>query len=412
MKVYKVGGAVRDYFLNKEPNDIDYVVVGSTITQMLEKGFQQVGKDFPVFLEPKTKEEYALARKEVKTGDKHTDFEFDFNPNVTLEEDLKRRDFTINAIAIDTFTSVVYDPFQGLKDLHYKVIKHVCAEHFVEDPLRILRGARLCAQLGFRISPSTMKLFKKMVDDGMLEHLTPERVWKETEKALNTEYVWKYFKALRVCGALKVVMPEIDALWNAKEQLKYHPSGNSFKHTMIALTKVEKPLDRWAVVCHDLGKALTPNDVLPKHSGHDERGLQPIDDLCSRLKAPTAYKEFALLFCRTHMRIGGFLSMTLKKQYDMIYEITDCFKNENNLVDFMNCTFADWTGEYDFESINPIQEFYDIKHLAFKIFHIMNNVGVKDLPLDEQESLSRFSGKDFGTQLRALKIAYLRKRLV
>lgn len=241
MKVYLVGGAVRDYFFNKKPHDKDYVVVGSTIEGMLALGFTQVGKEFPVFLHPKTSEEYALARTERKTGNKHTDFSFEFSPNVTLEDDLIRRDFTINAMAMDIETGEVIDYFNGKQDLENKILRAVRPETFIEDPLRLLRGCRFAAQLKFNIASETMELFKKMVADGMLEHLTSERVWKETEKALSSGYdSEKYFETLNQCGALKVLFPEIDKLFDTPEKLEYHPLGNTGLHTMACLDKCNK----------------------------------------------------------------------------------------------------------------------------------------------------------------------------
>lgn len=241
MKIYLVGGAVRDKLLGKEPHDKDYVVVGSTVEEMLSLGFTQVGKDFPVFLHPETGEEYALGRTERKTGDKHTDFSFEFSFNVTLEDDLARRDFTINAMAMDMESGEVIDYFNGKQDLENKILRAVRPETFIEDPLRLLRGCRFAAQLNFNIASETMELFKKMVADGMLEHLTSERVWKETEKALSSGYdSEKYFETLNQCGALKVLFPEIDKLFDTPEKLEYHPLGNTGLHTMACLDKCNK----------------------------------------------------------------------------------------------------------------------------------------------------------------------------
>lgn len=413
MKTYLVGGAVRDKLLGKQPHDKDYVVVGSTVSDMLNLGFQQVGKEFPVFLHPETNEEYALARKERKSGDKHTDFTFEFSPDVTLEDDLVRRDFTINAMALDD-NEIVYDYFNGQEDLKNKLLKAVRPETFVEDPLRVLRGARFAAQLDFDVEEKTMSLFKDMVKKGMLEHLTAERVWKETEKALTKGFnSVKYFEVLNECGALEVLMPELHRLVNTPEQVKYHPSGNTFKHTMIALERVknEDSLIKFMVACHDLGKGVTPEDILPKHNGHDERGLGQIDLLCDRLKAPNEYREKAKTFCKFHMRMARFTEMNLKKQYDMVKDLSNGFKDEQTLEDFIKCFYADWTGENEQTAWNDVNVFYKIVDVMRKVFWVMCKKTLKDLPKEVQERLKKFKGADFGKQYRDEMIHYLRTHL-
>lgn len=414
MKIYLVGGAVRDKLLGKEPHDKDYVVVGSTVKEMLSLGFIQVGKDFPVFLHPETGEEYALARTERKIGDKHTDFSFEFSSNVTLEDDLVRRDLTINAMAMDIETGEIIDYFNGKQDLENKILRAVRPETFVEDPLRVLRGCRFAAQLNFEIAPETMELFKQMVNDGMLEHLTAERVWKETEKALTLGYnSEKYFELLNECEALKVLMPEVYRLVNTPEQIKYHPSGNTFKHTMIALTRVqnENSLTKFIVLCHDFGKGVTPADILPKHSGHDERGIAEIDSFCDRLKVPNNYREFAKTFCKNHMRMARFPEMNVKKQYDMVKELSNNFKNIENLQMFIECFYADWTGENEQTAWNNIEEADNITYMMKKIFNIMCGITLKDLPEKTQEDLSKQKGEKFGKLYRDAMISYLKSKL-
>lgn len=414
MKIYLVGGAVRDKLLGKEPHDKDYVVVGSTVEEMLSLGFIQVGKDFPVFLHPETGEEYALARTERKTGDKHTDFSFEFSSNVTLEDDLVRRDLTINAMAMDMESGEIIDYFNGKQDLENKILRAVRPETFVEDPLRVLRGCRFAAQLNFEIASETMELFKQMVNVGMLEHLTAERVWKETEKALTLGYnSEKYFELLNECGALKVLMPEVYRLVNTPEQVKYHPSGNTFKHTMIALTRVqnENSLTKFIVLCHDFGKGVTPADILPKHSGHDERGLAEIDAFCDRLKVPNNYREFAKTFCKNHMRMARFPEMNVKKQYDMVKELSNNFKNIENLQMFIECFYADWTGENEQTVWNNIEEADNITYMMKKIFNIMCGITLKDLPEKTQEDLSKQKGEKFGKLYRDAMISYLKSKL-
>lgn len=414
MKIYLVGGAVRDKLLGKEPHDKDYVVVGSTVEEMLSLGFTQVGKDFPVFLHPETGEEYALARTERKIGDKHTDFSFEFSSNVTLEDDLVRRDFTINAMAMDMETSEIIDYFNGKQDLENKILRAVRPETFIEDPLRVLRGCRFAAQLNFEIVSETMELFNQMVNDGMIEHLTAERVWKETEKALTLGYnSEKYFELLNECGALKVLMPEVYRLVNTPEQVKYHPSGNTFKHTMIALTRVqnEDSLTKFIVLCHDFGKGVTPVDILPKHSGHDERGIAEIDSFCDRLKVPNNYRESAKTFCKNHMRMARFTEMNVKKQYDMIKELSNNFKDLNILEIYIKGFYADWTGENEQTAWNDINEANDITNVIRKVFNIMYGITLKDLPEKTQEDLSKQKGEKFGKLYRDAMISYLKFRL-
>ena len=412
MKIYLVGGAVRDSLLEKQCNDKDYVVVGSTIEEMESLGFKQVGKEFPVFLHPQTNEEYALARTERKIGDKHTDFTFEFNPDITLEEDLVRRDFTVNAMALDAENNVI-DYFGGMFDLENKVLRAVRPETFIEDPLRVLRGCRFAAQLDFDIEPSTMELFTKMVNDGMLNHLTSERVWKETEKALQPNFKsHRYFELLLECGALKVLFPELYDVSLAPEQIKYHPSGNSFKHTMIALQRVEdkSSLIKFATLVHDLGKGNTPKEILPKHNDHDIRGLDLIESMCERIKIPNKYKDFAKLFCKNHMRIAKFNDMNLNKKYDLISEISNGFKDEDKLEDFMYCFYSDYFGEETLTEYNSIEQYDSIFYNAFKVFDIMCGVTLKTLDETTQNNLSRHKGEKFGKLYRDAKIDYLRQR--
>lgn len=413
MKKYLVGGAVRDELLGKEPKDYDYVVVGSSIDEMLLNGYKQVGKEFPVFLD-NNGNEIALARKDYKIGDKHTDFKFEFSPNVTLDEDLKRRDITINSMAKDLETGEIIDPYGGQESLRKRLLEITDKEHFDEDPLRILRVARQSAQLDFDATNETIEIMSNMVKNGMLNHLTPERVWKETEKALSKGYnSKKYFEVLNECGALEVLFPELYALTKSKEQIKYHNSGNSYKHTMIALDRVkdEDLMIKFATCVHDLGKGNTPEDILPKHSGHDERGVKLIDEMCDRIKIPNKYREFAKLFCKEHMRIAKLIDMKLSKQYDIIYEISDKFKDEEKMEAFLKCFYADFFGEEILsEYSNP--KFYDeICTQIRKIFNTMHNITIKDLDSSVINSLSRSKGEKFGLIYRESMINYLRQRI-
>lgn len=413
IKFYKIGGCVRDKILNRKCSDIDWEVIGATVEDMIALGFIQVGKDFPVFLHPKTGEEYSIGRLDISTGKGHQDYKFITNKNITLEQSVQRRDFTMNAIAEKEDGSYV-DVVNGIEDIKNKIIRHINTDNFITDPLRVLRGCRFAAQLDFNIASETMELFKKMVADGMLEHLTSERVWKETEKALSAGYdSEKYFETLNQCGALKVLFPEIYRLVNTPEQVKYHPSGNTFKHTMIALTRVqnENSLTKFIVLCHDFGKGVTPADILPKHSGHDERGIAEIDSFCDRLKVPNNYREFAKTFCKNHMRMARFPEMNVKKQYDMVKELSNNFKDEEVLNIFTKCFYADWTGENEQTLWNDINTYFTIMITIKLVFAIMCGITLKDLPEKTQEDLSKQKGEKFGKLYRDAMISYLKSKL-
>lgn len=320
MKIYKVGGAVRDKILGKSSHDNDYVVVGATKDEMISLGFKPVGKAFPVFLHPKTKEEYALARKERKTGDKHTDFEFVFSPDITLKEDLERRDLTCNAIAYDEETKEYIDYFGGLDDIRNRTLKHINATHFVEDPLRVLRVCRLSAQLDFDAHPETIDLCKKMVADGAMTNLTVERIYDELKKALMSKKPSRFFILMHETGALKEVMPELDVLYDTPEHSLYHPEGTTFGHIMTALDLMPNAslLVKFGILTHDFGKALTPKDILPRHLGHENRAGGPIKVLCRRLKIQKKYCRFALAAAKYHMLYFKLFQMRCCKIYDLV----------------------------------------------------------------------------------------------
>jgi len=305
MKIYLVGGAVRDKLLGLVPRERDWVVVGARTEEMLSAGYQQVGKDFPVFLHPETHEEYALARTERKTAPGYTGFNVHASPDVTLEEDLLRRDLSINAIAEDENGNII-DPFNGQADLAAGLLKHV-SPAFVEDPVRILRIARFAArfsQWGFHVAHSTNDLMRSMVDNGEVDSLVPERVWAETDKALATDHPEKFFKVLRGCAALERIYPEIDALFGVPQPEKYHAEIDTGIHVMMVLQQAcllskQRPT-RFAALTHDLGKATTPKNILPSHHGHEERGIQLVRDLCKRIKAPNEYRDLAVQTSRYH----------------------------------------------------------------------------------------------------------------
>lgn len=298
MQVYKVGGAVRDALLGLDVADVDHVVTGSDEQHMLSLGFTKVGRDFPVFLHPKTKEEYALARTERKKGNGYTGFECYFSKETTLQEDLKRRDLTINAMAEDDKGNVI-DPYGGREDLQKRVLRHV-SDAFVEDPLRVLRVARFAAKLyhlGFKIAPTTQRLMRDMAESGELNTLTPERIWNELYKALITRNPEIFIEVLRDCGALKTVLPEVDALYGVPGPKRWHPEIDSGVHTCLTLARVscesEDPMVRFAMLCHDLGKGLTPVEQWPHHPLHHELGVKPLRTLCHRIKVPAQYENFA-----------------------------------------------------------------------------------------------------------------------
>ena len=323
MKIYKVGGAVRDALLGVKAHDNDYVVVGATQEQMCNLGFIEVGKSFPVFLHPETKEEYALARKEVKTGLKHTDFVFDFSPVITLREDLERRDLTCNGVAYDEQTGEYIDFFGGMEDIKNRILRHINAEHFVEDPLRVLRVCRFSAQLDFEVAEKTLELCKKMVEDGAMKNLTVERIWDEVVKALGAKHSERFFVLMHSVGALKEIMPEVEALFDVPEKRQYHPEGTTFGHIMSALkvSKGESALVKFGVLTHDLGKALTNPKEWPSHHGHDALGEKPIRALCKRLKIPNRFLRFALATARLHMLYFCIFEMRAVKIYELISKL-------------------------------------------------------------------------------------------
>ncbi|MDO6409830.1 multifunctional CCA addition/repair protein [Pantoea phytobeneficialis] len=305
MKTFLVGGAVRDALLRLPVKDKDWVVVGTTPDAMLAQGYQQVGRDFPVFLHPQSREEYALARTERKSGNGYTGFVTWFAPDVTLEQDLQRRDLTINAIA-QADNGELIDPYGGQHDLANRTLRHVSAA-FNEDPLRVLRVARFAARfahLNFRIAEETQALMRDMTASGELAHLTPERVWKETEKALLTRNPQVYFQVLRDCGALQVLFPELDNLFGIPAPVKWHPEIDTGIHSLMTLTlatALSDELDvRFATLFHDAGKAVTPREKWPSHHGHGLAGVPIVAALCERLRVPNAIRDLALIVAEFH----------------------------------------------------------------------------------------------------------------
>ena len=378
MKVYLVGGAVRDSLLGLEVKDKDFVVVGSTVDEMLKLGYQQVGKDFPVFLHPKTKQEHALARTERKTGSGYIGFTVDASQAVTLEEDLLRRDLTINAIAKDE-TGKLVDPYNGRQDLNAKVLRHV-SDAFVEDPLRVLRVARFAArfaELGFTIAPETLALMTEISQSGELKTLSAERVWVETEKALSYNRPQVYFEVLKQCGALEALFPEIHALFGVPQPAKWHPEIDTGIHTFMVLEQAAKLTDdkqiRFAALVHDLGKAVSPKEHLPKHHGHGQKGIAIIKQLCQRLRVPNEYRDLAVLVSDLHQNVHTAFELkpsTILKLFDKI----DVWRKQQRLNQLLLACKADIRGRTGFENHQYPQMDY-----LYDCYQIASEVDVKSI---------------------------------
>ncbi|MBH9552258.1 multifunctional CCA addition/repair protein [Inhella gelatinilytica] len=346
MQIFQVGGAVRDRLLGRPVNDHDWVVVGATPEQMVARGFRPVGKDFPVFLHPATHEEYALARTERKNGRGYKGFAVYAAPEVTLEEDLARRDLTINAIALDAQERAI-DPFGGQADLHNKVLRHV-SPAFAEDPVRILRLARFAARFtDFSVAPETLSLCQTMVQEGEVDHLVAERVWQELATGLMEAAPARMLTVLRDCGALKRLAPELDACWGVPQPLEHHPEGDTGAHLELVLTHTAThrlPLTvRFAALVHDLGKALTPPHVLPRHMGHDRAGLQPLAALCERWKVPTDCKELARLACAEHIHVHQSLGFGAEAVQRLLQRC-DALRRPGRFAELMQVCEADARG--------------------------------------------------------------------
>jgi tRNA nucleotidyltransferase (CCA-adding enzyme) len=306
MRTFRVGGAVRDALLGLPVHDEDWVVVGATPDEMIHAGYLPVGKDFPVFLHPETREEYALARTERKTGRGYHGFAFHAAPDVTLEQDLARRDLTINAIAQAADGSLI-DPFGGQRDLKARVLRHV-THAFREDPVRILRVARFAARFTeFSLAPETLELMRAMVEEGEADHLVPERVWQELARGLMASRPSRMFEVLRDCGALARILPEVDRLWGVPQRADYHPEVDTGVHNMMVIdmsARLAAPLAvRFACLTHDLGKGTTPPEVLPRHVGHEQRSAKLLKTVCNRLRVPNECRELADVVAREHGNI-------------------------------------------------------------------------------------------------------------
>jgi tRNA nucleotidyltransferase (CCA-adding enzyme) len=347
MKIYLVGGAVRDQLLGLPVTEKDWVVVGGSVEEMLALNYKPVGKDFPVFLHPETKDEYALARTERKEGRGYRGFVCTTS-NVTLEEDLLRRDLTINAMAMDEKGQLI-DPYNGASDLKARLLRHVSLA-FEEDPVRILRIARFAARfyhLGFRIAPETYVLMRKMVREGMVNDLVPERVWAELERSLCEKNPSIFFQVLRECDALKTLMPEINALFGVPNPPKWHPEIDSGWHTYAVLEQAAllsySPCVRFAALAHDLGKACTPLSIWPSHRGHEETGVERIQQLTQRIKIPKTYEKLAILTARYHSLVHKAQELTPTKLLEL-FEKTDAFRQHDRFLAMLLVCKADARG--------------------------------------------------------------------
>ncbi|MBR6231994.1 MAG: multifunctional CCA tRNA nucleotidyl transferase/2'3'-cyclic phosphodiesterase/2'nucleotidase/phosphatase [Alphaproteobacteria bacterium] len=327
MKIYQVGESVRDELLGQATNDIGYVVIGSSVSEMKQNGFRRVGKFFPVFLHPENHNEYTLARKKIATGNGKTEYIFD--TTVTLEDDLKCRDFTVNALAKDPETGVIIDPFNGQEDLRQKIIRHVDEKGFSDDPVRAVRMCRLAAQLGFQIAPETTALTNSLLEKGAFKKIPGERIWGEFRKALNTQHFDSFLEMMHMSGVLKAVLPDVDKLWDMPEKEKYHPEGNSGAHTLLTIRASDQkdPLVTFALMLHDIGKTRTKKEILPSHHGHEINGIPVIKRICYRLKAPAKFRDFALLCCQNHMNFFRIQEMRIGTLYDFLKKVTNNFQD-------------------------------------------------------------------------------------
>jgi tRNA nucleotidyltransferase (CCA-adding enzyme) len=350
--IYLVGGAVRDALLGRPVAERDWVVVGATPQELEARGFTPVGRDFPVFLHPQSREEYALARLERKTGPGYRGFVTEFAPDVTLEQDLARRDLTVNAMA-QAADGRLIDPHGGRTDLEQRVLRHV-SPAFVEDPVRILRIARFLARfahLGFRVAPETLELMRQMSASGELDALVPERVWRELERLLGEATPRAGIELLRECGALRIVLPEIDALFGVPQRPEWHPEVDTGEHVLLALqvaaARAAPVSVRFAVLMHDLGKALTPREQWPRHIDHEARGIPAIEALCRRLRVPQEHRDLAVLASRFHTHVHRGLELRATTVFEVL-ESTDAFRRPARFAELLEVCECDARGRLGF----------------------------------------------------------------
>lgn len=353
MQIYKVGGAVRDRLLGRPVSEVDWVVVGASAEQMLELGYRPVGADFPVFLHPQTGEEYALARTERKSGRGYGGFTFHASPDVTLEDDLIRRDLTVNAMAEDDH-GTLFDPYGGQQDLAARLLRHV-SPAFAEDPLRVLRVARFAARyapLGFSVAPETLALMRQLADSGELANLTPERSWKEISRALMEPRPDVFVQVLRDCGALTALLPEVDALFGVPQPEAHHPEIDTGVHVLSVLRQCaehDQPLTvRWACLLHDVGKGLTPPDEWPRHIAHEHKGLRLIQAINERCKAPRDCAELALLVGEFHTHGHRALELRPSTLLELLQRF-DVFRRPQRFAEFVSACEMDARGRHGLE---------------------------------------------------------------
>jgi tRNA nucleotidyltransferase (CCA-adding enzyme) len=362
MQVYMVGGAVRDGLLGLPVKERDWVVIGATRQELLRAHYREVGREFPVFLHPQSHEEYALARRERKVSPGYRGFTVEFGPEVTLEEDLGRRDLTINAIA-QAADGTLFDPYGGRRDLQARLLRHV-SPAFVEDPVRILRLSRFAARfapLGFHVAPETLQLMHTMVERGEVDALVAERVWQETDKALHEPSAAEFFRVLRSCGALRSIYPEIDALYGVPQPARWHPEIDTGVHTLMVLDQAallsEDPKVRFAALVHDLGKGTTPPAQWPGHRGHEERSVALIESLCARLRVPTEYRDMAVIVARYHGNVHRAFELRAGTIVEMLQK-ADAFRRPERFAQALLACEADSRGRLGLEQAPYPQRTY------------------------------------------------------
>ena len=404
LEAYVVGGAVRDRLLGLPVNDRDWVVVGATPARMLEAGFRQVGADFPVFLHPRTNEEYALARTERKSAPGYHGFVVHADPSVTLEQDLSRRDLTINAMALAPDGTLI-DPYGGARDLRDRVLRHV-SEAFAEDPVRILRVARFAARFAdFRVAPETLALMRAMVDGGEVDALVAERVWQELARGLMEARPSRLFELLRECGALRVLLPEVERLWGVPQPAAHHPEVDTGVHLMMVLdqaARMQAPLAvRFACLCHDLGKGTTPADMLPRHLGHEARGVKLARALCERLKAPVDCRELAELAAREHGHVHASLDLQPAARLRLL-ERCDALRRPARFAELLLACECDARGRLGFEQRDYPQRARLLRALAFAR-------GVDTAAVAQRAADRGQAGAQIGEAIHAARVEALRQ---
>jgi tRNA nucleotidyltransferase (CCA-adding enzyme) len=400
MKTYLVGGAVRDALMNLPVKDRDWLVLGSTPQAMQEAGFLPVGKDFPVFLHPTTREEYALARTERKVGQGYRGFTVYAAPDVTLEQDLARRDLTINAIAQDPKSGSLQDPFGGVKDIQNKILRHV-SDAFCEDPVRILRVARFAARFNeFTVAPETMDLMRQMVEHGEVDHLVAERVWQELSKGLMESQPSRMFTVLRDCGALEILLPELDRLWGVPQRAEYHPEIDTGIHVMMVIDcaaqqQTNLPV-RFACLVHDLGKGTTPKELLPRHIGHEERSVKLLQQVCMRLRVPLLCQELATVVAREHGNIHRSQSFGAAATVRLL-ERCDAFRKPERFQETLLACECDARGRLGFE-----QEPYPQASRLWTALKVAQNIDTAAIAQAAQAA--GLTGKAIGHTIHAARV--------